>query len=74
MYLFAKLVWPQNLFKIGKDSSGNPVSWYRHISKGAWPFSTPDNGWPVSDTTAEGLKVRFCLFSESHFYLARYSI
>ncbi|KAL3533220.1 hypothetical protein ACH5RR_006741, partial [Cinchona calisaya] len=42
--------------QIREDSSGKPTSWYRHISKGAWPFSTPDNGWPVSDTTAEGLK------------------
>uniref|UniRef100_A0A3Q7G6U2 Squalene cyclase C-terminal domain-containing protein n=1 Tax=Solanum lycopersicum TaxID=4081 RepID=A0A3Q7G6U2_SOLLC len=30
--------------------------WYRHISKGAWPFSTADHGWPISDCTAEGLK------------------
>ncbi|KAL3533221.1 hypothetical protein ACH5RR_006742 [Cinchona calisaya] len=42
--------------KIRKDSLGKPTSWYRHIWKGAWSFSTPDNGWPVSDTTAEGLK------------------
>jgi squalene/oxidosqualene cyclase-like protein len=30
--------------------------YYRHISKGAWPFSTRDHGWPISDCTAEGLK------------------
>ncbi|KAJ4753485.1 Terpene cyclase/mutase family member [Rhynchospora pubera] len=30
--------------------------WYRHISKGAWPFSTADHGWPISDCIAEGLK------------------
>ena len=29
---------------------------YRHISKGAWPFSTRDHGWPISDCTSEGLK------------------
>ncbi|CAG8585893.1 8183_t:CDS:10 [Ambispora gerdemannii] len=29
---------------------------YRHISKGAWPFSTRDQGYTVSDSTAEGLK------------------
>ena len=29
---------------------------YRHISDGAWPFSTLDHGWPISDCTAEGLK------------------
>ncbi|KAF8057901.1 GgCAS1 [Scenedesmus sp. PABB004] len=29
---------------------------YRHISKGAWPFSTRDHGWPISDCTSEGFK------------------
>lgn len=29
---------------------------YRHISLGAWPFSTVDHGWPISDCTGEGLK------------------
>ncbi|KAG2306745.1 hypothetical protein Bca52824_026493 [Brassica carinata] len=35
--------------------------WYRHISKGAWPFSTADHGWPISDCTAEGLKATLLL-------------
>ncbi|GER29961.1 cycloartenol Synthase [Striga asiatica] len=38
------------------DCPGNLDDWYRHISKGAWPFSTADHGWPISDCTAEGLK------------------
>ncbi|GFY80550.1 cycloartenol synthase 1 [Actinidia rufa] len=38
------------------DCPGNLDSRYRHISKGAWPFSTTDHGWPISDCTAEGLK------------------
>jgi lanosterol synthase len=29
---------------------------YRHQTKGAWPFSTKDQGYTVSDCTAEGLK------------------
>eukprot|EP01006_Ploeotia_vitrea_P051367 TRINITY_DN67551_c4_g1_i1.p1 TRINITY_DN67551_c4_g1~~TRINITY_DN67551_c4_g1_i1.p1 ORF type:complete len:560 (-),score=299.56 TRINITY_DN67551_c4_g1_i1:141-1820(-) len=29
---------------------------FRHISNGAWPFSTRDHGWPISDCTAEGLR------------------
>lgn len=29
---------------------------YREISKGGWPFSTSDHGWPIADCTAEGLK------------------
>ena len=29
---------------------------YRHIAKGAWPFSTIEQGYTVSDCTAEALK------------------
>ncbi|CAL5430658.1 unnamed protein product [Camellia sinensis] len=47
--------------QVRNDSSGNLSFWYRHISKGGWPFSTPDNGWPVSDCTAEGLKAALML-------------
>ncbi|KAK7856909.1 cycloartenol synthase [Quercus suber] len=39
-----------------EDCPGDLNFWYRHISKGAWPFSTTDHGWPISDCTAEGLK------------------
>jgi len=28
---------------------------YRHVSVGAWPFSTRDHGWPISDCTGEAL-------------------
>jgi len=35
--------------------------YYRHISKGAWPFSTRDHGWPISDCTSEGLKAAMAL-------------
>jgi lanosterol synthase len=37
----------------------NPKYWkesYRHSSKGAWPFSTREQGYTVSDCTAEALK------------------
>lgn len=47
--------------KVRANSSDDLNDWYRHISKGAWPFSTPDNGWPVSDCTAEGLKASHIL-------------
>jgi len=30
--------------------------YYRHQSKGGWPFSTRDHGWPITDCTAEGIK------------------
>ncbi|KAJ9693192.1 hypothetical protein PVL29_012088 [Vitis rotundifolia] len=44
------------LRKVLEDCPGDLKFWYRHISKGAWPFSTADHGWPISDCTAEGLK------------------
>ncbi|GAB2240471.1 hypothetical protein Droror1_Dr00020989 [Drosera rotundifolia] len=44
-----------------EDCPGDLASWYRHISKGAWPFSTADHGWPISDCTSEGLKAALLL-------------
>ncbi|MEM9191058.1 MAG: prenyltransferase/squalene oxidase repeat-containing protein [Myxococcota bacterium] len=29
---------------------------FRHASRGGWPFSTREHGWPISDCTAEGIK------------------
>jgi squalene/oxidosqualene cyclase-like protein len=34
---------------------------YRDPSKGGWPFSTLEHGWPITDCTAEGLKVSIAL-------------
>nr|BBI55112.1 multifunctional oxidosqualene cyclase [Bauhinia forficata] len=42
--------------QVKDNPSGDFKSMYRHISKGAWTFSDQDNGWQVSDCTAEGLK------------------
>ncbi|KAL3838960.1 hypothetical protein ACJIZ3_023551 [Penstemon smallii] len=47
--------------QIKEDHSGYLSCWYRHSSKGAWPFSTADNGWQVSDCSAEGLKTTLLL-------------
>ncbi|XP_044464572.1 cycloartenol synthase 2-like [Mangifera indica] len=47
--------------QVRTDSSDDVNYWYRHISKGGWPFCTLDNGWPVSDCTAEGLKAAILL-------------
>ncbi|HOT45578.1 MAG TPA: terpene cyclase/mutase family protein [Spirochaetota bacterium] len=30
--------------------------YYRHRSRGGWPFSDREHGWPITDCTAEGLK------------------
>lgn len=46
------------------QESAEPLSeYYRHISKGAWPFSTRDHGWPISDCSSEGLKAALILSS-----------
>lgn len=57
--------------KVLEDCPGDLNYWYRHISKGAWPFSTADHGWPISDCTAEGLKV--IMIRRLYFYL-RFSL
>jgi len=38
---------------------------FRHISKGAWPFSTRAHGWPISDCTSEGMKATLLLHRET---------
>ncbi|GBG74115.1 hypothetical protein CBR_g17826 [Chara braunii] len=43
------------------ECPGDLKKHYRHISKGAWPFSTADHGWPISDCTSEGLKASLLL-------------
>ncbi|CAF0907348.1 unnamed protein product [Adineta ricciae] len=40
------------------------VKFYRHISKGGWPFSTRDHGWPITDCTAEGIKATLLLHEQ----------
>ncbi|XP_004513122.1 probable oxidosqualene cyclase [Cicer arietinum] len=47
--------------QVRTNVSGNSSSWYRHISKGGWTFSTPESGWTVSDCTAEALKAAILL-------------
>jgi len=45
-----------------KEEAAAPLSeFYRHVSKGAWPFSTADHGWPISDCSSEGLKAALTL-------------
>lgn len=47
--------------QVREDCPGDLKSWYRHISKGAWPFSTRDHGWPITDCSSEGLKAALAL-------------
>ncbi|KAH9291866.1 hypothetical protein KI387_042955, partial [Taxus chinensis] len=42
--------------QVQEDCPGDLNFWYRHISYGAWPFSTRDHGWPISDCSSEGFK------------------
>lgn len=39
---------------------------FRHESKGGWPFSTLDHGWPITDCTAEGLKAALMIHNSPH--------
>ncbi|KAK7272775.1 hypothetical protein RJT34_29606 [Clitoria ternatea] len=47
--------------QVSENPSGDFEAMYRHTSKGAWTFSMQDQGWQVSDCTAEGLKVALLL-------------
>lgn len=57
-----------------RDNPKHYETAYRHRTKGAWPFSTKEQGYTVSDCTGEGLKavlylqnqvVYVCLWSET---------
>eukprot|EP00800_Vazella_pourtalesii_P017683 TRINITY_DN5494_c0_g1_i13.p1 TRINITY_DN5494_c0_g1~~TRINITY_DN5494_c0_g1_i13.p1 ORF type:complete len:384 (-),score=57.89 TRINITY_DN5494_c0_g1_i13:419-1570(-) len=50
-----------------KENPPNYEKFYRQANKGAFPFSTHDCGWIVSDCTAEGLKALLILETESRF-------
>jgi len=50
-----------------RNHPGDQSYWHRHRSKGSWTLSSADNGWAVSDTTGEALKVVRFLFT---FYFA----
>uniref|UniRef100_A0A0E0PJD2 Squalene cyclase N-terminal domain-containing protein n=1 Tax=Oryza rufipogon TaxID=4529 RepID=A0A0E0PJD2_ORYRU len=43
------------------ENTPNNEAYYRHRSKGSWTLSTADNGWCVSDCTAEALKALLML-------------
>jgi cycloartenol synthase len=49
-----------DITQVREDVAGRE-RYYRHQSKGAWPFSTRDHGWPIADCTGEGLKAALCL-------------
>lgn len=49
--------------KVVENCEGNYERYYRHRSKGGWPFSTRDHGWPIADCTADGIKVALYLAS-----------
>ena len=39
-------------------------TYFRDPSRGGWPFSTRDHGWPITDCTAEAIKA--CLATEAY--------
>lgn len=44
-----------------KSEHPTHAEFFRHPMIGSWPFSTADNGWPVSDCTAEGLSAALAI-------------
>lgn len=40
-------------------------AYYRNPTRGCWPFSTAEQAWPVTDCTAEGLKVALSMAARS---------
>lgn len=59
LFVLTYLLNSTNLnFKIMDNPSGDFSRKYRHISKGGWGFQVADQGWQVSDCTAEALKVQ----------------
>ncbi|GAQ81630.1 cycloartenol synthase [Klebsormidium nitens] len=47
--------------QVRENPNGDHGSMYRHISNGAWPFSTRDHGWPIADCASEGLKASLAI-------------
>lgn len=47
--------------QVVQEAPGPLAKWYRHRSRGAWPFSSRDHGWPISDCSSEGLKAALAL-------------
>jgi len=43
--------------QITENPRGDHFKMFRHKTKGGWTFSDQDQGWPVSDCTAESLEV-----------------
>ena len=52
----------------------NRERYYRHQSKGAWPFSTRAHGWPIADCTGEGLTAALRLQSPSADWIPKSNI
>lgn len=43
--------------QVAQEAQQPLEEYYRHISRGAWPFSTGDHGWPISDCRWDGKRV-----------------
>uniref|UniRef100_A0A0E0HHG5 Squalene cyclase C-terminal domain-containing protein n=1 Tax=Oryza nivara TaxID=4536 RepID=A0A0E0HHG5_ORYNI len=60
---FQTLIKAHEFIKMSQVLENTPdnEAYYRHRSKGSWTLSTADNGWCVSDCTAEALKALLML-------------
>ena len=58
---FCDLCFFQSPSKVVEEAQAPLSEYYRLLSKGAWPFSSRDHGWPISDCSSEGLKAALTL-------------
>lgn len=54
--------------QLTENPPGDHIKMFRYITKGGWTFSDKDQGWTISDGTAESLEVRWNNFSFLHSF------
>lgn len=50
-----------------REEVNDHKQFFRHDSVGGWPFSTSPHSWPITDCTAEGLKIMLCALEEGSY-------
>lgn len=50
-----------------REEVNDHKQFFRHDSVGGWPFSTSPHGWPITDCTAEGLKIMLSAVEEGNY-------
>ena len=48
------------------EDLSNHKKYFRHTSRGGWPFSDREHGWPITDCTSEGFKAEQLIRKSFH--------